>query len=122
MTYEVVEGSPKPTERRQLLSRLQQVKAQLPFQHSVLELHPVKFPSFSETLKTKQNCFESPKHIRLSRHDFRPCQVKPWAINLQLHFTAGSQLRAGTLRSVLLPVDTHLHLEDSFNLQGLTVH
>lgn len=93
---EVLEGSRKTTARHQLLGSLQQVRAWLPFQHSVLELDPAKFPSFSEN--SKKPWFESPKHVRTRRDD--------WVLELYKSgfgpstssyiFTEGSQLSAGT--------------------------
>lgn len=65
---EVLKGSLKLTARHQLLGRLHQVRAWLPFQHSVLELGPAKSPSISES--SKKMCFGSPKHIRTWRDDW----------------------------------------------------
>lgn len=89
-----IEGSPKPTARCQLLSRLQQVRAWLPFQSwSLIQ------QNFQVFLKIKKkSCFESPKHIRTRRDDwvldFYKSGLGPSTSSYI--FTEGSQLSAGT--------------------------
>lgn len=104
---ELLEGSLKPTARGQLLGRLQEVRAWLPFQHSVLELDPTEFPSFSEN--SQNHCFERPKRIRRRRDD--------WVLELYKSglapstssyiFMEGSQLPAGTQWDLCCFVWTH---------------
>lgn len=58
LPYEVLEGSPKPTDKRQLLGRL-------PEDQSLIQQN---FQAFLKS-SPKKACFESPKHSRTRRDD-----------------------------------------------------